>query len=112
MAKRFTARSFEDARRHSGSDAAAEPEQWVETRPRAVNDRPVKFSDDSGLLQDPFEIDAAVLRAAVDEAPRPKRLTALQRFSFLTFPVVIALAVLMWLSTFVFIYELYLTSFG
>ena len=112
MAKRFTARSFEDARRHSGSDAAAEPEQWVETRPRAVNDRPVKFSDDSGLLQDPFEIDAAVLRAAVDEAPRPKRLTALQRFSFLTFPVVIAMAVLMWLSTFVFIYELYSTSFG
>ena len=112
MAKRFTARSFEDARRHSGSDAAAEPEQRVETRSEAVNDRPVKFSDDSGLLQDPFEIDAALLRAAADEAPRPKRLTALQRFSFLTFPVVIAMAVLMWLTTFVFIYDLYSTSFG
>ncbi|WP_245416031.1 type IV secretory system conjugative DNA transfer family protein [Mesorhizobium denitrificans] len=112
MAKRFTARSFEDARRHSGSDAAAEPEQWVETTPRAVNDRPVKFSDDSGLLQDPFEIDAAMLRAAVDEVPQPKRLTALRRFSFLTFPVVIAMAVLMWLMTFVFIYDMYSTSFG
>lgn len=112
MAKRFTATSFEDARRHSGSDAAAEPEHRVKTTPQAVNDRPVKFSDDSGLLQDPFEIDAAVLRAAVDEAPRPRRLTALQRFSFLTFPVVIAMAVLMWLTTFVFIYDLYSTSFG
>jgi len=112
MAKRFTARSFEDARRHSGSDAAAEPEHRAKTTPRAVNDRPVKFSDDSGLLQDPFEIDAAVLRAAVDEAPRQKRLTALQRFSFLTFPLVIAIAVLMWLTTFVFIYDLYSTSFG
>jgi|GEM_PF-774936 len=112
MAKRYTARSFEDARRHSGSDTAAEPEHRAKTTPQAVNDRPVKFSDDSGLLQDPFEIDAAVLRAAVGEAPRPKRLTALQRFSFLTFPLVIAMAVLMWLTTFVSIYELYSTSFG
>lgn len=112
MAKRFTARSFEDARRHSGSDTAAEPEHRAKTTPQAVNDRPVEFSDDSGLLQDPFEIDAALLRAGVDEAPRPKRLTALQRFSFLTFPVVIAMAVLMWLTTFVFIYDLYSTSFG
>ncbi|WP_137113874.1 type IV secretory system conjugative DNA transfer family protein [Mesorhizobium sp. GR13] len=112
MAKRFTARSFEDVRRHSVSDTAAEQEHRVKATPRAVNDRPIKFSDDSGLLQDPFEIDAALLRAAVDEVPRPKRLTALQRFSFLTFPVVIAMGVLMWLATFVFIYELYSTSFG
>lgn len=112
MAKRYTARSFEETRRHSGSDTAAEPEHRAKTTPRAVNDRPVKFSDDSGLLQDPFEIDAAMLRAAAGEAPRQKRPTALQRFSFLTFPVVIAIAVLMWLTTFVFIYELYSTSFG
>lgn len=112
MAKRFTARSFEDARRRLGGDAADDVEHRVKTTPQAVNDRPVKFSDDSGLLQNPFEIDAAVLRAAVDEAPRPKRPTALQRFSFLTFPVAIAMAVLMWLTTFVFIYDLYSTSFG
>ncbi|RFC64819.1 type IV secretory system conjugative DNA transfer family protein [Mesorhizobium denitrificans] len=53
-----------------------------------------------------------MLRAAVDEVPQPKRLTALRRFSFLTFPVVIAMAVLMWLMTFVFIYDMYSTSFG
>jgi hypothetical protein len=109
MVKRFTARSFDDPHRHGGNDAA---DQASIKKPQPANTRPVKFSDDSGLLQDPFEIDAAVLRAVVDEAPRQKRVTALQRFSFLTFPVVSAIAVLMWLTTFVFIYDMYSTSFG
>ncbi len=82
------------------------------TAAKPANTRPVKFSNDSGLLQDPFEIDPAALRAAVNETPLPRQITALQRFSFLTFPVVIAIAVLMWLATFISIYELYSTSFG
>ena len=109
MARRFTARSFDDPRRHGGNDAT---DQAGIKKPQPANTRPVKFSDDSGLLQDPFEIDPAALRAAVDEAPRQKRATALQRFSFLTFPVAIAVAGLMWLTTFVCIYEMYSTSFG
>ncbi|CAM5288950.1 hypothetical protein ATER59S_00506 [Aquamicrobium terrae] len=112
MAKRFTARSFDDARRRAGDHVPHEAQRQVKTTPQAANDRPVKFSDDSGLLQDPFEIDAATLRAAMEEAPRPKRPTALRRLSFLTFPLVIAVAGLMWLTTFVFIYDVYSTSFG
>jgi hypothetical protein len=80
MVKRFTARSFDDARRHPGNDTAGEPEHRVKTKPQVANGGPVKFSDESGLLQDPFEIDAGVLRAAADEVPRQKRTTALQRF--------------------------------
>jgi type IV secretory pathway TraG/TraD family ATPase VirD4 len=111
MAKRFTARSFDDARRHAEDQVTHEAQSQLKTTPQAANG-PVKFSDDSGLLQDPFEIEAAALRAAMDEAPRQKRPTMLRGLSFLTFPLVIVIAGLMWLVTFVFIYDLYSTSFG
>ena len=112
MAKRSTVRSFEEAGHSAGNETADDAQMHASTAAKAAKARPVKYSNDSGLLQDPFEIDAAVLRAAVDDIPQSKQPTTLQRFSFLTFPVVIAIAGLMWLATFIFIYDMYSTSFG
>ncbi|MCO5067007.1 MAG: type IV secretory system conjugative DNA transfer family protein [Rhizobiaceae bacterium] len=112
MAKGFTARPIDGGRRDLGDDVTDETERQIKVTRQPANDRPVRYSDDSGLLQDPFAIDEATLRQAAEEPPRQKQLTLLQRFSFLIFPFVIATAVLMWLAMFVFIYELYSTSFG
>ena len=111
MAKRSTVRFFEEAGHSAGNETADDAQMHASTAAKPAKTRPVKYSNDSGLLRDPFEIDAAILRAAVDNIPQSKQPTTLQRFSFLTFPVVIAIAVLMWLATFISIYDMYSTSF-
>ncbi|MCX8571137.1 type IV secretory system conjugative DNA transfer family protein [Aminobacter sp. MET-1] len=80
--------------------------------PQKGDGRPVEFSADSGLKQDPFEIDPAVLRQAAEETPRSQSWSPLQRLSFLTFPLVLTIAALIWLGTFLLIYDMYATSFG
>jgi type IV secretion system protein VirD4 len=111
MVKGFTARTIDGARSNSNSGQASGPDRKIELNVEAEKG-PVKFSEDSGLVQDPFAIDAATLRQAAEEPPRQKSWSPLQRLSFLTFPIVIAIAVLMWLGAFVWIYDMYSTSFG